>query len=122
VRPGARRRALETSTGGIGLCVAFLSAGLLLLDPRVAEGEKGPIGKGRVVITGTRVKAVRSAVVNFRELARKQALSPSVRVPVPKLMPEPREFEDSVNDGIRGEPAPNVPVDIPGPSIPSPGP
>src|SRR5207244_12284526 len=36
--------------------------------------------------------------------------------------PEPGEYEDSINDGIKGEPAPSVPVDILRPNVASPSP
>src|SRR5450759_359854 len=116
----AMKKALTKSAGRIGLGIAFVAAGLIFIYPPGAEGKKAQIKSARV--TGVPAQVLSWAVVDFQELARQQALHPSVSEPVAKLMPEPKEIDDSVNDGIKGEPAPNVPVDIPGPNIPSPSP
>ncbi len=107
----ARRRAL---------LIAVLSA--TLVSAIYSLGAEGKPARAGVRVKGVRVRAMRQAVVNFGQLARRQA---SGRLPtqgVPQLIPEPKEIDDSVSDGIKGEPAPDVPVDIRGPHVPSPGP
>src|SRR5712692_4331672 len=118
-----RRKTLTRGAGRIGLCIALVSGSLSFPSPLDAQGKKSPANKTeRVRVKGVPVQAVSSAVVDFQQLARRQRLSPLVREAVPKAIPEPKEIDDSVNDGIKGEPAPNVSVDIPGPQIASPGP
>ena len=73
-------------------------------------------------VKGVPAEVPGSAMVNFQELMRQTASSRSVSGPEPFSVPEPKEINDSVNDGIKGEPAPNVPVDLPGPHVPSPSP
>src|SRR5260221_6896872 len=114
------KKALAKRAGRLGLGVVLVSAGLIFIDPRGVEGKKAQIKGARV--TGVPAKVRSRAVVDFRELARQQALRPAGSGPVAKVMPEPQELDDSINDGIKGEPAPNVPMDIPGPNIASPAP
>jgi hypothetical protein len=118
-----RRKTLTRGAGRIGLCIALVSGSLSFPSHLDAQGKKSPADKTeRLRVKGVPVQAVSSAVVDFQQLARRQRLSPLVREAVPKAIPEPKEIDDSVNDGIKGEPAPNVSVDIPGPRIVSPGP
>ena len=96
----------------LAVFIALLSAAGLISAQRDAG----------VRVKGIRVQAARRAVVDFRQLARRQAASPPVSGAVPQFIPEPKEIDDSINDNIKGEPAPKVPVDIPGPHVPSPSP
>ena len=110
--PKPRRRTL--------LSLAILSAGLIFIHPFGAEGKKAKGGGVRV--PGVHVVAVRSAVVDFQALAREQASTRPASGPQPKVLPEPKEIDDSVNDNVPAEPAPVAPVDVPGLQLPSPGP
>ncbi len=120
-----RRKALLKRARRIGFWIVLVAAGLIFIYPLLgAEVKKPRVNKAAagVQIKGVPVQASRSAVVDFQQLARRQRSTPLVRAAVPLAVPEPGEFEDSVNDGIKGEPAPNVPVDIRQPNVASPSP
>jgi len=106
--------------------LAFVCLGLLYtIHPFAVQGSKArPQSKGGdSAVQGSRVQAVSSAVVNFRELAKQQALNPDDSEPTPLPITPPRTIEEV--DGEKGEaeaPNPFARVDAPGPLIPSPAP
>jgi hypothetical protein len=79
------KKALTKRAGRIGLGIAFVAAGLIFIYPPGAEGKKAQSKSARV--TGVPAQVLSWAVVDFQELARQQALHPSVSEPVAKLMP-----------------------------------
>jgi hypothetical protein len=108
----------------VALCLVLLSLGLLFtIYPFSAEGKKkSPQNKGDE-IQSTKIEMKPSAIVDFQELARQEALNPQVSEPMPRAITPPKTIEEV--DGEIGElPARSAAaqVDVPGPQIPSPGP
>jgi hypothetical protein len=109
----------------LALFLSLACVGLFFtLYPFGVEGKKGNVQQdGDGQFQSTRAEAIGSAVVNFQELARQQALNPQTSEPMPSAITAPKTIDDSVYDTLRPlAPAANVPVDLPGPNIPSPGP
>lgn len=80
---------------------------------------QGP-GVSPRIVPGTRVDAISSAVVNFDELSRQEALAPRASTVTAEAVPEPGEMEEM--EPVGAPPASPAPVDRRSPSIASPSP
>ena len=130
-RPGGAGRPQKpnkfaTRANRLALFLALVCLGLLFTSyPFSVEGKKNraQTKTGEVQVPVPQVQSVTSAVVNFEELARQQALNPQVSEPMPRAISPPRTIEEvDANSGEIQAPASNAPVDLPGPMIPSPAP
>ena len=78
------QKGLVSQASRIALFLALLAAGLFFTTkPFSVEGKKLRAAQGEVQVQGVKVEGVTSAVVNFGELARQQALNPDVSIPHP---------------------------------------
>ena len=118
------QKRLLSQTSRVALLLAVLAAGLFFTTkPYSAEGKKLGATQGVVQVQGVPVEGVTSAVVNFEELAKQQALNPGISDPSPRAITPPKTIVE-----VEGEPgeaeAPNqaAQVDVPSPLIPSPAP
>src|SRR5262249_35515563 len=92
-----RPRALTKKTRRIGLSLALL-AGLSFNSPVIAQAKKTPAKKVEAVqVKGIAPRVIASAVVDFRQLARSQRQSKSIRQNVPLPIPEPKDIDDRIN-------------------------
>jgi hypothetical protein len=119
------RRALVRKASRITLFLALLALGLFFTTkPFPAEGKKLNAAQDKAVeVQGVKIQMGPSAVVNFEELAKQQALNPQVSDPAPRAITPPKTIDEV--EGEKGEAqAPNLAaqVDVPGPLIPSPAP
>jgi len=103
----------------VGLaCAAWLCA----VRPFPAEDLHAQVqADNGTVIQGVSVEAVTSAVVNFEDLAKQEALSPQVSEPIPVALPVPGGIEE-VESGAAESPSPAAQEDLPQPLVPSPAP
>ena len=119
------RKAVVRKASRITLFLALLALGLFFTTkPFPAEGKKLNAAQEKPDdVQATRIEMGPSAVVNFEELAKQQALNPQVSDPAPRAIAPPKTIVEV--DGGEGEAqAPNLAaaVDIPSPLIPSPAP
>lgn len=118
------QKRLVNRASRVALLFAFLAAALFFTTkPFSVEGKKLRAAQGEVEVQGIKVEGVTSAVVNFEELARQQALNPDVSDPSPRAISPPKTIVEV--EGEAGEAqAPNLAahVDVPSPLIPSPAP
>ncbi len=115
---------LVSQTSRVALLLTFLVAGLFLTTkPYSVEGKKLLAAQGEVQVQGVKVEGVTSAVVNFEELARQQALNPEISDPSPRAIAPPKTIEEVEDDKGEAQ-APNsaAQMDLPSPLIPSPAP
>src|SRR5258705_2923486 len=119
-----RVKAVVRRRGRLALCLSLLCLGLLFaIYPFSAEGKKATTQEKGEELQGTKIEKITAAVVDFRELARQQALNPQVSEPMPKAITEPHTIEEvDIGKGEAEAPNINVPVDVPGALIPSPAP
>ncbi|MCM3900724.1 MAG: hypothetical protein ND866_03380 [Pyrinomonadaceae bacterium] len=120
------QKRLVSQASRVALLLAFLAAALFFTTkPFSVEGKKlrAAQGKSGVQVHRIKVEGVTSAVVNFEELARQQALNPGVSDPSPRAIAPPKTIEEVEGETGEAE-APNLAaqVDIPSPLIPSPAP
>ena len=117
------QKRLVSQASRIALFLALLSAGLFFTTkPFSVEGKKLHAAQGEVQVQGTKVEGVTSAVVNFEELARQQALNPDISNPSPRAITAPKTIQEV--EGETGEAqAPNLAaqVDVPSPLNTIPG-
>lgn len=115
---------LVSQASRVTLFLALFAAGLIFANrPFAVEGKKLRAAQREVQVQGIKVEGVTSAVVNFEELAKQQALNPEISDPSPRAISAPKTIEE-----VSGEPgeaeAPNLAakVDLSSPLIPSPAP
>ncbi len=89
------QKRLVSQASRIALLLAFLAAGLFFTTkPFSVEGKKLRAAQGEVQVQGIKVEGVTSAVVNFEELARQQALNPDISDPSPRAISPPKTIEE----------------------------
>ena len=106
-------------------CVGLACAGLLCaIRPFGADDLHAQVQAGNgTVIQGVSVEAVASAVVNFEDLAKQEALSPQVSEPIPVAIPAPGGIEEVESGAAESEsPSPAAQGDVPKPLVASPAP
>jgi len=123
-RTNSGRSSARTATRlAIGAALACFAL-LYTITPFTVEGNKAQpqVKGGESPIQGFAVQAASAAVVNFRELAKQQALNPDDSEPTPLAITPPKTIEE-VEDGTGEAQAPAFArVDQAGPFIPSPAP
>jgi hypothetical protein len=117
-----KRLVVQASRIGVFLAVAAASL-FFATNPFSVEGKKLRAAQGEAQVQGVKVEGVTSAVVNFQELARQQALNPGISDPSPRAISPPKTIEEVESEKGEAQ-APNLAaqVDVPSPLIPSPAP